>query len=425
MLRELSQKKKNGKELSQGEIEEVIQGFYQGIISESEMTAFLRLVYDKGLTFKETKFLTEAEVGTGSIIDWQDELRPVVDKHSTGGVGDKVSLIVVPWVASLGIRVAKLSGRSLGHTGGTIDKLRSIPGYNYELSLEEFISVVKKVGCAIAEPFEDLCPVEKRIYDLRNRTSTIDSVPLITASILSKKIASGADSFIFDVKVGKGAFIKNVEDARLLSRYLIEVASALGKKSICVLTSMNEPLGYAVGNSLEVKEAINFLEGDNIPDLYEVSMEIALNMLLTTGMERSKGFNMLETFRNNGKALNKLVEMIEAQGGPENLHELKRKLPVARVVGEFTSKERGYVASIDPILISKASRRASSRPDASDTGIVLLKKIGEEVDFEESLAEIHSTDYEALDEVVDILESAFFITEEKVEKRSKLVDIMS
>lgn len=425
MLQNLSEKKKSGKELSKEEIESIVSYFHSGIISENEMADFLHLVYKHGLSFKETRFLTEAEVNTGSVIEWPKHLRPIVDKHSTGGVGDKVSLVVVPWVASTGVRVSKLSGRSLGHTGGTIDKLRSIPGFNFELSSEEFVSVVEKVGCAIAEPFHDLCPVEKKIYDLRNKTSTIDSIPLIAASILSKKIAAGADSLVFDVKVGNGAFLKTLEDAKLLSNYLIEVASGFERKAVCVLTSMDEPLGYAIGNSLEVREAIDFLSGKDIPDLYEVSLEISLNMLSTAGIGRDEAKKLLEVSRTQKKALKKFLEMVEAQGGPGDLNELKRKLPHARIVGEFTSKERGYIASIDPILISKASRKTSPKPDAVETGIVLLKKVGDEVEVDEPLAEIHAANYEALDEVADILENAFLITEEKVEKRSKVMDIIS
>lgn len=363
--------------------------------------------------YETIKKFIEAEVKTGKQLEWPQNLKPIIDKHSTGGVGDKVSLIVVPWIAACGLKVAKLSGRSLGHTGGTIDKIESIPGVSSLLDSEKFVEGVIRKGCLIAEPSNDICPVEPLLYELRNKFGLIPYLSLIVASILSKKIATNADIIIFDVKVGKGAFFKDIENAKMLAKYLVKVSSLFNKKTSAILTSMDVPLGYAIGNSLEVLEAIEFLSGKNIEGLNEVVYAIAIQALCLAGFDEEEAFIKLESARNSGKALNYFVTMVDFLGGPSSLSDIMRKLPRAPVVGTFTSIEKGYIHSIDPLLISKAVQAASKDVKRPDTGIKLLVKQGQEVNIDDELCEIHAIDYESLDKAADILENAFIIEETK------------
>lgn len=426
MHREILEKKDKGKDLEKEEIESVIKSFNEGRLTDEEMEAFLRSIYEQGLSYDETKYLTMAEVATGTTIEWPDNAGVIIDKHSTGGVGDKVSLIVVPWVASLGVKVAKLSGRALGHTGGTIDKLLSIPGFKVNLTIEKFVDQVMNIGCAIAEPFEELCPVEKKIYSLRHKTGMISSIPLITASILSKKIAAGTERFVFDVKKGHGAFMRTMENALLLADYLNEVSKRLGKKSVCVITSMDEPLGRAIGNSLEVVEAIDFLSGHYIPDLHETAGEIAKMMMVAAGYKENEAQIALESSLKSGKALAKLLELISAQGGPGNREEIKRDIPRAKIIGDFNASNSGYILMVNPISIAEAASAASGYSEYSpDAGIVLQKKVGDFVKEGETLAEIHASSYETLDEAADILEAAFIVVSEKIKPSSKIIKVIT
>lgn len=414
------------KQLKENELDsELLSGFLKGYleeeVSDSEAERFLK-AFSEVTQPRLIKTFIEAIAGTGVILNWPENARPVIDKHSTGGVGDKVSLIVVPWIAACGFKVAKLSGRALGHTGGTIDKLESIPGVSTSVDSERFIELVLKNNCLIAEPSRDVCPVESKIYELRNRTGLIPYLPLVVSSVLSKKIATNADILVFDVKTGKGAFFKEREDSQRLAEMLVEVSRLFSKKAAAVITSMDVPLGRAVGNALEVREAIDFLSGKNIPGLNEVVYEIAMRAITLAGYDEEEAFIQLEAARNSGKALNAFVRMVRSLGGPETVDELMLKLPRAPVVGTLTCTERGYVHSIDPMLVSRAVSAASKGKKLPHTGIYLLAKVGDEVSVGSELCEIHAVDSEALDEAVEILENAFLIVDAKPKPLKFVID---
>lgn len=406
--------------------EDILSRLSEGKISSDELAAFflsyLNNQVDEAAVLdvlkyfasssraEDVRLLVEAEIKTGDVITWPDELHPLVDKHSTGGVGDKISLIVVPWVASTGIRVPKLSGRALGHTGGTIDKLESIPGVKTDIPPDRFISILRQCSCVIAEPFASLCPTEAALYEIRDRHNLIASIPLITASILSKKLAAGADAFLFDVKVGRGAFMKSRKEAEELANSLVSTARSFNKKARAVITSMEFPLGQSVGNSLEVIEALDFLSGKDFYGLNEVAYAVASGMLSLVGFDEEEAFIRLDHSRRSGKALSFFLYMIHMLGGPETELELRRSLPRARVVGYFTSPEKGYLFSIDPLAISRSILAAGRDKRRAETGIKLLKNVGDEIEVDEPVCEVHAVDYESLDKAIDILENAFLIT---------------
>jgi len=407
LLQQLKEKK-----LNLEETRDFLNAYLKAEVNEEDVIAFLKELASIE-DVRVVKTYIEAIVTTGTTLFWPENIRPIADKHSTGGVGDKVSLVLVPLLAAAGLRVAKLSGRALGHTGGTIDKLESIPGINTSLSSAQFQSLVESCGCVIAEPSQDICPVESRLYELRNRTGLIPYLPLVAASIMSKKIATNADVLIFDVKYGKGAFFKDIQSARKLALLLVELAREFEKKAAAVLTSMENPLGYAVGNALEVAEAIEFLGGTNIPGLNEVVYTLAVKVLTLIGFDEEEAHIRIDTARRSGRALQSFVRMIAALGGPPSLTEIKRALPRAPLVGIFISTERGYLHAIDPMLISRACKAASGDNRRPDTGIKLYVKPGDQVREDDELAEIHAADPEALDRAIDILENAFLISEEK------------
>lgn len=414
MLEEIIRSIDNG-ELNSDRLSVFFKEYLAGNISDSQVIELLQKFKDIE-DINLIKAFIEAEVKTGIQLNWDKSLRPIVDKHSTGGVGDKVSLIVVPWIASVGLKVAKLSGRSLGHTGGTIDKLESINGVSTNVDSKTFMEIVKKVGCAIAEPGSDICPVEPKLYELRDKHGLVPFLPLITASILSKKIASNADIIVFDVKTGSGAFMKDFSEALKLANLLVSTAKLFGKKASALITSMDNPLGHAVGNSLEVLEAIEFFEGRDIPGLNEVVYTISMLALTLAGFDEEEAFIQLEATRRSGKALKYFLRMIEAFGGPKDLLELKKKLPRANVVGVLTSTDaRGYVHRIDPLAVSRAVNAASGGTRRPETGIILRVSPGDQVNYDDELCEIHAVDYESLDKAADIMEKAFIINESKSE----------
>ena len=424
MIEELIEKKRRGEFLTKEEFLAVVTAYNQGTLTDDDMAAFLRFVYEDGLTYDEIASLTAAEIASGTRIEWSDDVRPLVDKHSTGGVGDTVTLIVVPWAASLGIHVPKLSGRSLGHTGGTIDKFASIPGVRVELSRDEFSRQVTQVGAAIAEPFGELCPVEAKIYALRDARGLIDSVPLITASILSKKIAAGADTFVFDVKAGQGAFMKTAEDAEVLARHLVEVSRRFDKRCVCVITRMDTPLGRAVGNALEVEEAIDFLGGSYAPDMYEVSHAIALEMALAAGWERENAERELEAALRTGAALDAFVRIVKAQGGPSTVEDIRKALPRAQVKGDYLSEEKGVLIRVDVEAAARAARLAGGTGSRPETGLVFRVKPGERVQIGDVLCEIHASSFENLDWAADALENAFVISDVKYEPPPRVIQVI-
>lgn len=406
-------KKRDGNILSREEIEFFIDRFYKKEIKDYQMSSWLMASFIRGLSKEEAQHFISAILKTGKILEWDFQ---VIDKHSTGGVGDKLSLIVVPLLASLGFKVAKLSGRGLGHTGGTIDKLESIPGFKTNLSLERFKELVEKIGCSIISQTDELVPVEKDIYSLRDVTGTVDSIPLIVSSILSKKIAGGAKTIIFDVKVGSGAFMKDIKDAEELTSWLIEIGKSFGKEIKAVISDMDQPLGFAVGNLLEVIEAIETLKGKGPRDLEELAIEV-VGTIISKDLAR-------ESLK-NGDAFRKFTEMVEAQGG--NITNLK---PLASVY-EFSVQESVYIERLDAYLIGEAVRILGAgrykREDFIDpnVGIVLKKKIGDFVETGETILEIYYNSENRLKDSIELIRKAISLSKNEVKRRPLIYSIYS
>lgn len=406
-------KKRDGYELTKEEIEFFIDRFYKKEIKDYQVSAWLMASFIRGLSKEETKHLISAILSTGRTVVWDF---PVVDKHSTGGVGDKLSLVVVPLLASLGFKVAKLSGRGLGHTGGTIDKLESIPGFRTNLTLEEFKKIVENIGCSIISQTEDLVPVEKGIYSLRDVTGTVDNIPLITSSILSKKIAGGAKTIIFDVKVGSGAFMKNLKDAEELTSWLIEIGESFGKEIKAVISDMNQPLGYTVGNLLEVIEAIETLKGNGPQDLKELAIEVV-------GTITSK--DLAEESLKNGRAFDKFNEMVKVQGGDIS------KLSLSAKIYDFSISDSGYLERLDSYLIGEAVRVLGAgryrKEDIIDpnVGVVLKKKIGDYINKGETILEIYYNDEEKLKNSLGLIKKAVSISQNEIRRPPLIYSIYS
>lgn len=384
---EIISKKKEGLALSKEEINYFIEGYTKGEIPDYQASALLMAIYFKGMDEEETNNLTMAMVESGDQIDLSSIKGIKVDKHSTGGVGDKVSLIVIPLVASLGIPVAKMSGRGLGHTGGTIDKLESIRGFNIELSMEKFFENVNKYHMAIVGQTGDLTPADKKLYALRDVTGTVDSIPLIASSIMSKKIASGSDAIVLDVKVGNGAFMKTVEDARKLARAMVSIGNGLGRKTVAVLTNMNEPLGHEVGNANEVREAIDALKGKGSQDLISVAVTIASYMAVLGGAYKNleDAEKKIREVIADGTALDKFVTLAEIQGGDKEMILHPELLPEAKLSVPVLSTKNGYVHEIKAEEIGTAAMLLGAGRETKEdlidyaAGISLSKKVGDEV----------------------------------------------
>ena len=397
---EIISKKRDSKELSKEEIEYFIKGYTNGEIQDYQAAALIMAIYINGMNDREITDLTLAMAYSGEVLDLSCFGENVVDKHSTGGVGDKVSIVLLPIIAAMGIPVAKMSGRGLGFTGGTVDKMESIPGYQTNVGIKEFISNVKKIGISMIGQTMNLAPADKKIYALRDTISCVENIPLIASSIMSKKIASGANKIVIDVTVGKGAFMKTREDAQKLAEQMIRIGNLAGREVRCVLTPMDEPLGYAVGNSLEVIEAINFLKGDMPKDLKEVVFELGANMLQLAGkgdnIEENK-LKMLETIE-SGSAYNKLVEMVQNQGGDISYLEDTTKFEKSKYISAVVTENTGKVQEINAEEIGKlacylgAGRVKKEDKIDSNVGIILNKKVGDEVLEGDFLAYICAND---------------------------------
>ncbi|HEY7981569.1 MAG TPA: thymidine phosphorylase [Candidatus Eremiobacteraceae bacterium] len=376
--RALAARKLGGAELSDREIEHLVIGYTAGDIGDDSMAQWLRAVCSAGMTIDETTALTKAMAASGETIDWGDVGGTVVDKHSTGGVGDAVSLVAVPLAAACGVRVAKLSGRALGHTGGTLDKIECVPGARVDLSTEAFKAQVEIVGCAVAAASADLAPADKKLYALRHRTDTIASIPLIAASIMSKKIAAGAAAIVLDVKVGAGAFMRDIDEARELARTMVEVGSRMGKRIRALLTDMDAPLADAVGDALELDQALCVLEGGGSSRLREVSCAAAAAMLDVVGIANlDTAAGLLDAALRSGDARSKLQEMLAAQGG--DLDRFDRKFPEGVAIA---ADDDGYVNGIDAGAIGAAvARTKHHRPvdDARRIGVRVVRHVGERV----------------------------------------------
>ena len=408
--------KRNGLELSKEEIEYFVKGFTKGDIPDYQVSALLMAIYFNKMNKRETKDLTLAMANSGDVLSL-DKIEGIkVDKHSTGGVGDKTTILLAPLVASCGIPVAKMSGRGLGHTGGTIDKLESFKGFSVNLPEEKFIENVNKHKIALVAQTGHLAPADKKIYALRDVTATVENMSLIASSIMSKKIASGADSIVLDVKVGEGAFMKTPRDARALAQEMVDIGNSVGRKTIAIISDMNQPLGYAIGNSLEVIEAINTLKGKGPSDLLELTLNLGSYMLILGKKASSfqEGYNMLLENIKNKKALEKLKEFVKIQGGDERYIDDTNLFEKASYIIEVKAKNSGIVSKIHAekvglIAMELGAGRVTkeSKIDLS-VGIVLNKKCKDKVNKGETLAYIHANDKEkgekALEKLINAIE---------------------
>jgi pyrimidine-nucleoside phosphorylase len=427
---ELIQRKRDGGELSAAEVGELVLGYARGDVPDYQMAAFCMAVMFRGLTSAETLAMTEAFVGSGETIDMAAQLgRRVVDKHSTGGVGDKTSIAVGPIVAACGVPFGKMSGRGLGHTGGTLDKLESIPGFRVELALAEFIAQVRDVGMAIIGQTADLVPADKKLYALRDVTATVDSVALIAASIMSKKIAAGAEAIVLDVKVGDGAFMKSLQDAQILAEAMLELGTRAGRDVVCLLTDMDQPLGNAVGNALELREAIATLRGNGPPDFTELVL-IACSRLLALsdlGIDEAEGRRRAEASLADGSAVAAYERWISAQGGDAS----EDALPSASVIAEVEAPRAGYVTRLGAIDVGLAAlhlgagRRTKEDAINHSVGVVCRRKRGDEVGAGELLAEVHARNEESAAEAVRAVLAAYELGDEQPPARAILLDVLS
>ena len=408
---ELIQRKRDGGELTGEEIVELVLGYTRGEIPDYQLAAFCMAVYFRGLSPRETYALTDAMVRSGETIDLQGEIgRPVADKHSTGGVGDKASLVVGPLVAACGIPFGKMSGRGLGHTGGTLDKLESIPGFRVELTRGEFIRQVDEIGLAIVGQTAELVPADKQLYALRDVTATVENVPLIAASIMSKKIAAGANAIVLDVKVGDGAFMKSLDDARALAEAMLELGRRAGRSVVCELTDMDQPLGHAVGNALEIREALATLRGAGPSDLRELAVASAAHLLtLVDGLGGPEARSSAERALEDGSALEAYDRWIRAQGGDPS----EAALPSAPVVREVTARTDGTVTRLAALAVGIASvhlgagRAVKDAPIDHAVGIVCRAKRGDGVANGDVLAEIHARDEASAAAAASEVEAAY------------------
>ena len=388
---DLIQKKRDGQELTSNEIKWLVEGYVAGTVPDYQMSAFAMAVYFKGMTTREISDLTMNMVKTGQEFDLSAIDGVKVDKHSTGGVGDKVTLILAPLVASFGVPVAKMSGRGLGHTGGTLDKLEAIKGYQVERSQEDFIRQVQDIGVSVIGQSDQLVKADKLLYALRDVTATVDTIPLIASSVMSKKIAAGADAILLDVTVGEGAFMKTVDEARELAQTMVDLGKAVGRKTVAVITDMSQPLGRAIGNRLEILEAIEILQGKGREDISHFICELAQIMLGLANVEKT--VEEVRQHLENGQALAKFEEMVAAQGG--DLEDLYRPVKVAHVV-DILAQESGVISALPAMEFGLyAMRLGAGRAVKTDdldyeTGIVFEKKVGDSVQKGEIVAKVYT-----------------------------------
>lgn len=402
---DLIEKKRDGGVLTDDEIRFLIDGFTAGSIPDYQMSAFAMAVFYKGMTDHETAVLTDAMMRSGDTIDLSRFGTKTVDKHSTGGVGDKTTLILAPIVSCLGGKMAKMSGRGLGHTGGTVDKLEAIPGYRTTLSAEEFMEQVERVGVAVIGQSGNLTPADKKLYALRDVTATIDSLPLITSSIMSKKLAAGSHSIVLDVKIGSGAFMKTLEDGKRLAENMVAIGKACGRNVTAVMTNMDIPLGNNIGNALEVAEAVEVLTGGGCQDLRNVCLTLASNMLvLCNGWTLEEAEQKVEEAVSSGAAFAQMKRWISAQGGDASVLEDTSKLPQAKYRYEIKAPQAGYIRHMDTQHVGEASailgagRKTKEESIDFAAGIVLKKKTGDAVAAGETLAVLHTNKEASLEE---------------------------
>ncbi len=421
-------KKRDGFALSKEEIDFFVDGYVKGEIADYQASALCMAIYFKGMNLEETTNLTLAIRNSGEILDFSgvDGIR--ADKHSTGGVGDKTSLVVAPIVASLGVKVAKMSGRGLGHTGGTVDKLESIPNFNVSLPKAEFIKIVNDIGVCIVGQSADLAPADKKLYALRDVTATVDSMPLIASSIMGKKLAADDDVIVLDVKTGSGSFMKSVEDSKALAEIMVGIGKNAGKKTVALITDMDIPLGRAIGNALEVKEAIQTLKGQGEEDFKTVCSCLAVEMLYLSGKgDREYCQKLVSDVISSGKALETFKNMIKAQGGDQRVVEKIDLLPTAKYTRLVKAKSSGYINKVNTegyglsaLTLGAGRNKVGDKIDYS-AGIILNKKTGDYVEQGDVIATLHANDTSLFEKAEQILLSSTTITEQKPTERKLIL----
>lgn len=428
---EIIAKKRDGYKLSKEEINYFVENYTNGNVTDYQAAALVMAIYIKGMDYEETTDLTLAMAHSGEVLDLSD-LGLVVDKHSTGGIGDKITLILLPVIASVGIPAAKMSGRGLGFTGGTIDKLESIPGYNTGISVDEFRNNVKNIGISLMGQTLNLAPADKKLYALRDTISCVDNIPLIASSIMSKKIAAGAEKIVLEVTVGSGAFMKTIGEARKLSETMISIGKLANKETICILTNMNEPIGYSIGNSLEVVEAIESLKGNMQEDVKEIILELGSNMMKLAG----KGDNIEENKKiiidklNSGEALRKFKELVKIQGGDVSYIDDVNKFEKAKYVLPVIAEKSAYVKAMNNEEIGYiscglgAGRMKKDDSINNRVGIVIRKKIGDRVDAGEIIGYIHADDEVKGQKAVKDLLNCYVWSDDFVEKERPVIEII-
>ncbi|OFW35137.1 MAG: pyrimidine-nucleoside phosphorylase [Candidatus Aquicultor primus] len=432
-IMQLLAKKRDGKVLTDDEIKFLVDGYVADKIPDYQMSAFLMAAFIRGLDEDETFSLTRAMAESGEIIDLSFIDGVKVDKHSTGGVGDKVTLVLAPMMAAVGANVAKMSGRGLGHTGGTIDKLESIPGFSVDLNRSRFIQQVGEIGIALIGQTDEICPADKKIYALRDVTATVPSIPLIASSIMSKKIAGGADVIVLDVKVGTGAFMKTLDEAKELAQTLVSIGKRFGKQAVAVISDMSQPLGITIGNALEVEEAIDTMKGFGSPDLLELCTELGAQLMMKAGLAASRqdAVEALSEVLESGKALEKFREFIEAQGGDGSVvDDPRRILPHAQYVEDLIIADSGYVVGVNAEELGVAARilgaGRKTKDDVIDhtAGIVVAKKVGDYINAGEIIAQMRSADAHSLAAVTSLVYEAFTLSPNPQEAKELIYDII-
>jgi len=430
---DIIKKKRDGQQLTNEEISYVIENYTNGNIPDYQMSALLMAIYFNNMTEEETVYLTRAMVDSGEKVDLADIKGIKVDKHSTGGVGDTITLVLGPMIAALNIPFVKMSGRGLGHTGGTLDKLESIENFRVNLSKEEFINNVNSINIAICSQTSNIAPADKKLYALRDVTATVDNIPLIASSIMSKKLAIGSDAIILDVKVGKGAFMKSLESALELSKEMVKLGTNYGRETVALLTNMDEPLGKAIGNSLEVKEAIDVLNGNGPKDLYELALELGsiLLILAKKANNEEEARMLLEDTINSKLAYKKFIQLVEYQGGNVEQVINPELLPKAKYVIEVKSTKEGYIEEMDAERIGECALRLGAGRETMDSridlsaGIVLNKKVGDKVYKGETLAYLHSNDLNKAQEVENEIKDVIKVGNEEVSDKKLIYGLVT
>lgn len=429
---DLIQRKRDGEELTPEEIEYLVEGYTKGEIPDYQMSAFLMAVYYTGMTDREVSRLTECMLRSGETVDLSSISGLKVDKHSTGGVGDKTSLIVAPLAAAAGVIVPMMSGRALGHTGGTLDKLESIPGFHTDLTPEQFSSQLKELGLCFIGQSDRLAPADQKLYALRDVTGTVESVPLIASSIMSKKMAEGVDALVLDVKVGHGAFMKKQVDARRLAQMMVGIGRRMDKRVQALITDMSQPLGFAIGNALEVMEASQTLQGAGPEDLTRLSVELAARMIFLGKKAASldEARRLAEQKLVDGSGYRKFKEVVKAQGGNPAALDKFELLPNATGMREITSPRAGYISQLDAEGIGIASNMIGAgrqkKDDSIDpaVGVILEVKVGEKVDAGSVLCRLYYTKEDRVEEAADLVEDAFHLSTQKPDERELILEVV-